>query len=246
MNPRFLGLATTVLLALPAWGANATRNGAEVYDTVCIECHRAGLNGAPRVGDREAWIPRMKRGLNELTLSAIRGHGGMPARGGQASLTDAEIHNAIAYMFNPNYVAPAAVAPGTAGPKRSANEVTVDGVEIHLGLMAADRLRSAAQGSAEAVMHGGVPKGSGYYHVNISLFDAATRVSLWNAAVEVEVEQPGAATQRKDLEPMAINNVPGYGQYLLLAPRTPSTFTVRIRRPGVERTTVARLTPQPE
>ena len=235
----------TVLLALPAWSQNAARSGAEIYDTVCIECHRAGLNGAPRIGDREAWIPRMKRGLDELTLSAIRGHGGMPARGGQASLTDAEIHNAIAYMFNPNYVAPAKAAAGSA-PAKSTNEVTVDGVEIHLGLMAADRLRSAAERSAEAVMHGGVPKGSGYYHVNIALFDAATRVALWNATVEVEVDQPGTATQRKGLEPMAINNAPSYGQYLRLTPRTPSTFTIRIRRPGVERTTVARLTPQPD
>jgi cytochrome c5 len=35
-----------------------------------------------------------------VVRSAINGHGGMPARGGMASLTDAEMRNAVIYMMN--------------------------------------------------------------------------------------------------------------------------------------------------
>jgi len=65
----------------------------------CIECHGTGKMGAPRVGDRAAWIPRLKQGFDSLVRSAINGHGAMPPRGDMASLTDAEVRNAIAYMI---------------------------------------------------------------------------------------------------------------------------------------------------
>jgi len=55
--------------------------------------------GAPRIGDRDARIPRLKEGLDSLVQSAIKGHGGMPARGGLANLTDNEMKSAIVYLF---------------------------------------------------------------------------------------------------------------------------------------------------
>ena len=67
---------------------------------VCGACHGSGLLGAPKVGDQDAWIPRLRSGLDVLVRSAIRGHGGMPARGGFADLTDREVKNAIVYMIN--------------------------------------------------------------------------------------------------------------------------------------------------
>jgi cytochrome c5 len=78
----------------------AERSGEDVVKGQCVKCHREGLRGAPKIGDRDAWIPRMKVGLDTLVRSAIRGHGGMPPRGGQANLTDGEIRSAIIYMFN--------------------------------------------------------------------------------------------------------------------------------------------------
>jgi len=77
----------------------ADRTGEDVVKARCVECHGAGKSGAPRVGDRAAWIPRLKPGFDSLVRSAINGHGGMPPRGGMANLTDAEIRNAIAYMI---------------------------------------------------------------------------------------------------------------------------------------------------
>jgi cytochrome c5 len=79
----------------------AQRSGAQVVKGQCAKCHQAGVGGAPRVGDRDAWVPRMKEGIDPLMRSAIRGHGGMPPRGGQANLTDEEIRRAIMHMFNP-------------------------------------------------------------------------------------------------------------------------------------------------
>ena len=77
----------------------AVRTGEEVVRTQCVKCHGAGLNGAPRIGDKDAWIQRVRLGLDSVTRSAIHGHGAMPARGGMADLTDAEMRSAIAYMF---------------------------------------------------------------------------------------------------------------------------------------------------
>lgn len=76
------------------------RTGRQIVQAQCSKCHQKGVNGAPKIGDRDAWIPRLKDGLDPLVRSAINGHGSMPARGGLANLTDAELRNAITYMFN--------------------------------------------------------------------------------------------------------------------------------------------------
>lgn len=75
------------------------RSGKEVVAARCSTCHESGAGGAPRIGDKAAWIPRLKSGFDNLVHAAIRGHGGMPARGGLAELTDTEIRNAVAYMI---------------------------------------------------------------------------------------------------------------------------------------------------
>jgi cytochrome c5 len=79
----------------------AGRSGQQVVELQCSKCHEPGTEGAPRIGDRVAWTPRLKNGLDRTVRSAINGHGGMPARGGMADLTDAEVRNAVIYMFNP-------------------------------------------------------------------------------------------------------------------------------------------------
>jgi len=218
-----------------------------VVASVCSACHQAGLNGAPKIGDREAWVPRLKRGLDELSLVAIRGHGGMPARGGQAALTDVEVRNAIVYMFDPGAEARAAARPAPQpAPARGPNEATVNGIEVHFGLISAERLRAYPRGSAEATMHGGVPSGSGYYHVNVTLSDARDRARIRDAAVEVDVVQAGTATQHKPLEALRGPGAGSYGQYVRLAAKIPATVTVRIRPAGSDRATEARFTPTPE
>ncbi|HKW39381.1 MAG TPA: c-type cytochrome [Burkholderiales bacterium] len=77
----------------------APRTGEQIVKAQCIKCHGEGKGGAPKIADRDAWIPRLKDGLDNTVRSAINGHGGMPARGGMANLTDAEMRSAVIYLF---------------------------------------------------------------------------------------------------------------------------------------------------
>jgi cytochrome c5 len=78
----------------------AERSGEQIVRAQCGKCHLNGEAGAPRIGDRSAWIARASQGLDAVVRSAIKGHGGMPARGGMADLSDAEMRKATIYMLN--------------------------------------------------------------------------------------------------------------------------------------------------
>ena len=93
-----LPLAVLLLGLFPLVSQAADRSGKEVVDTVCIACHGPGKDGAPKIGDIDAWKPRLQNGVAPLVNSAIGGHKGMPARGGMASLSDAEIRAAVNCM----------------------------------------------------------------------------------------------------------------------------------------------------
>ena len=60
-------------------------------------CHAAGVAGAPKLGDKAAWAPRLAQGMDTLAQSAIKGKGAMPARGG-SSASDADLRAAVEYM----------------------------------------------------------------------------------------------------------------------------------------------------
>jgi cytochrome c5 len=217
------------------------RSGEQVVKSQCIKCHQEGLRGAPKMGDRQAWIPRMKQGLDYLVGSAIRGHGGMPPRGGQANLTDSEIRAAVLYMFNPT-VKPAEGAAKSAGTRPGAdpNHKTVGGVEIFLGFMPAEALRSLPRDSVERTMHGGIPSGPDYYHVNVSLLDAKKQAPIDDANVEIRIEQPGLSSTSKTLEPMAVGAA-SYGNYVKLQKKNSYLITVRVQTPGSTRTVEAKF-----
>ena len=212
----------------------AERSGEAVVKAQCVKCHRDGVSGAPKIGDRAAWVPRMKQGMDTLARSAIRGHGGMPPRGGQANLTDAEIRAAIAYMFNPAG-SPSGASAGAKGaaasPRADPNHKIVGGIEFFLGFMPAEALRSLPKDSVERSMHGGIPRESGYYHVNVSLLDTKSQTPIGDASVEIRLEQPGLTRMSKELEPMAVGAA-SYGNYVKPAGKTTYVVTVRALRRG--------------
>lgn len=219
-------------------GQPADRSGEQIVMAQCVKCHQTGEGGAPKIGDRAAWTPRLSQGLDSLVRAAIRGHGGMPARGGMADTTDAEIRNAIVYMFNPGGAvasdagkAGAAAKPAAAQPKPGGRHATVGGVELYLGLTTAEALRAYPKDAPERAMHGGVPGGAGQYHVNVSLFDATTGAAIADAKVEVQVAEVGMTSESKALEPMLIGNARSYGNYFRMKPRTSYVITVRVRKP---------------
>ncbi|MBS1145328.1 MAG: cytochrome c5 family protein [Proteobacteria bacterium] len=74
--------------------------GEQVVQARCQECHAAGKNGAPKLGDMDAWKPRLANGVDPLVKSAIGGHNSMPARGGLANLSDVEMKAAVEFMVS--------------------------------------------------------------------------------------------------------------------------------------------------
>ena len=80
-----------------AGGAGA---GKKLYDTVCMACHAPGIAGAPKTGDKTAWKPRIATGQEALYSSAVKGKNTMPAKGGLASASDADVKAAVDYMLS--------------------------------------------------------------------------------------------------------------------------------------------------
>ncbi len=90
----------TVEVAVADAGPHVDKSGEEVVKGVCSACHGGGLMGSPKLGDKAQWGPRIAQGYDTLISHAINGIRSMPARGGNAALTDGEIANAVAYMAN--------------------------------------------------------------------------------------------------------------------------------------------------
>ena len=95
--------ATTAAPAVPVAPAKvaAADSGAgeALYKQVCIACHGTGVAGSPKFGDKAAWAPRIKTGLDALYQSALHGKNAMPPKGGSAA-PDADVRSAVEYMVN--------------------------------------------------------------------------------------------------------------------------------------------------
>lgn len=77
-------------------------DGKAVYDSACFACHAMAIAGAPKFGDPQAWEARIAQGADTLYSRAINGYQGeqgiMPAKGGRADLSDAQVRAAVDYM----------------------------------------------------------------------------------------------------------------------------------------------------
>ncbi|MGH8488656.1 MAG: c-type cytochrome [Gammaproteobacteria bacterium] len=106
-QPAESGLAPTLAENAPASGAASASpddKGKAVYDGSCFACHTSGLAGAPKLGDKAAWKPRVAQGMETLVAHAIQGFQGqggmMPPKGGRADLADADVKAAVIYMVD--------------------------------------------------------------------------------------------------------------------------------------------------
>jgi cytochrome c5 len=88
--------AASVLFLTPQIVAAA--DGKEVYDKACAGCHEKGIAGAAKISDKAKWAPILKQGSDALTATVIKGKGVMPPKGGNASLSDADIKAAVDYI----------------------------------------------------------------------------------------------------------------------------------------------------
>lgn len=71
-----------------------------IYTSSCAACHGTGAAGAPKLGDKAAWVPRIKAGAESLYNSAIKGKNAMPPKGGNASLSDSDVKAVVDYMVS--------------------------------------------------------------------------------------------------------------------------------------------------
>ena len=78
----------------------AVRSGEEIYNSKCAGCHTSGVMGSPKFASLEDWAPRVGLGLEKLTLSAIAGKGGMPAKGTCMDCSDNDIKITVQYMLD--------------------------------------------------------------------------------------------------------------------------------------------------
>ena len=80
--------------------ASAARSGEEIFNASCTACHSTGAAGAPKIGDKEAWAPRIATGMDALMKSAINGKKSMPPRGTCMDCSDDELKSAVEYMVS--------------------------------------------------------------------------------------------------------------------------------------------------
>lgn len=90
--------------AYPEFDDPQLRLGRAVWLANCRDCHANALSDAPQVKDKAAWTSRLAKGRDTLYVHALVGFIGpagteMPPRGGNASLTDAEVRAAVDYMI---------------------------------------------------------------------------------------------------------------------------------------------------
>ncbi|OOG53598.1 c-type cytochrome [Rhodanobacter sp. C03] len=78
-------------------------DGKTIYDNLCTSCHTSGVAGAPKLGDKSMWGPRIAEGLDTLIKHATEGYHGpdgnfMPPKGGNPALTDEQVKAAVTWI----------------------------------------------------------------------------------------------------------------------------------------------------
>ncbi|PTR05712.1 cytochrome c5 [Nitrosospira sp. Nsp5] len=91
---------TAGAVAAPAAAADGADRIKTIYTASCAACHTSGAAGAPKLGDKSTWASRIKSGTDTLYNSALKGKNAMPAKGGNASLSDADVKAVVDYMVS--------------------------------------------------------------------------------------------------------------------------------------------------
>lgn len=92
--------------AAPAASAAASASagdlalGEKTFGANCTSCHGSGVLGAPKVGDKAAWGPRIAKGKDVLYQHALTGFNMMPPKGGNAGLKDEEVKAVVDYLVS--------------------------------------------------------------------------------------------------------------------------------------------------
>jgi len=82
----------------PADTQTASADGQKIYQSSCQACHATGAAGAPKLGDKDAWAPRIAKGNDALLSSVKNGLKAMPPKGTCMSCSEDELRAAMEYM----------------------------------------------------------------------------------------------------------------------------------------------------
>ncbi len=83
-----------------AKAASSSIDGKKVYEESCFACHATGIAGSPKLGDKATWASRIATGMDAMYNVALNGRGAMPPKGGNMSLSDADVKAAVDYMID--------------------------------------------------------------------------------------------------------------------------------------------------
>lgn len=94
-------LALTAMVSLCCSPGAGAMSPEEVVAKHCVACHEAGLGGAPKMDDREAWAPRIATGIDAMAATVLSGKGAMPPKGTCGTCSEEDIRAAIEVMIAP-------------------------------------------------------------------------------------------------------------------------------------------------
>lgn len=81
-----------------------TTDGKTIFGNLCHSCHETGVAGAPKVGDKAEWGPRIAQGVDTLVKHAIDGFTGktgtMPPKGGNPALNEEQVKATVEWMID--------------------------------------------------------------------------------------------------------------------------------------------------
>ena len=78
----------------------AAKSGEEIFNSTCTGCHSTGAAGAPKLGDKAAWAPRIAQGKDKLYDHALHGLNAMPPKGMCMNCSDDEIKATVDFMVS--------------------------------------------------------------------------------------------------------------------------------------------------
>ncbi|MYN13995.1 nitrite reductase, copper-containing [Pusillimonas sp. TS35] len=97
--PAKIAAAPVAKKVAAAAGGSTHAAGEKLYKSACVACHSTGAANAPKLGDKNAWAPRLAAGEDAVMNVAFKGKGAMPARGA-SSADDDTLRAAVRYMIS--------------------------------------------------------------------------------------------------------------------------------------------------
>lgn len=84
----------------PLAASSSQQSPKDIYEVNCKMCHQSGIAGAPKLGNKGDWAPRISQGLDTLVKTAISGIRAMPPKGNCLNCTPDEIRATVEYMVH--------------------------------------------------------------------------------------------------------------------------------------------------